>query len=219
VALSDANRASGGYHRVLRSGVFWRLVPLNFFMTGSLLATQGLWGGLFVRDVLGVTGLGFGHYLSVLALGVSLGYLASGWVADRFGMGRVTVGAASGFLVANLALVAATWAPSVLLVLFAFASFGFFGAFQMLLLVQAGLAFPSTLTGRAVSGVNLFGIGAGALLQYGMGAVIALFPRDMQGSYPPSAYRVAFLITTVGVAVALAVFLPLAKSRRSTVRS
>jgi sugar phosphate permease len=203
-----------GYGRVLRSGAFWRLTPLIFFLAGSLFATQGLWGGLFVRDVLGVTGAGRGTYLTVMALGVSAGYFLCGYIADRFGVGRVILIGASVFLAANLALVAATWIPSGALVLPVYGVFGFSGAVNVLLLVQAGLAFPAALTGRAISGINMFGIGGAALVQYGMGVMIALFPRDTFGAYPPSAYRVAFLAVSAGIAVALAAYVPLARQVR-----
>jgi sugar phosphate permease len=203
-----------GYAHVMRSGAFWRLAPLIFFLAGSLFAVQGLWGGLFVRDVLGVDGTGLGVYLTVMALGVSAGYLLSGYVADRFGVARVTLVGASVFVAAHLALVAATWVPNVPFVFVVYAVFGFTGSVNVLVLVQAGLAFPSSLTGRAVSGVNMFGIGGAALVQYGMGAIIALFPRDALGSYPPAAYRTAFLVVAAGAAAALAVYLPLAKQAR-----
>jgi len=211
---SEGEAGPKGYGLLLRSGAFWRLTPLIFFLLGSLFATQGLWGGLFVRDVLGVKGAGLGTYLTTMALGVTAGYFVCGYIADRVGVVRMALIGASMFLAANLALVVATWIPNAAFVLIVYGVFGFAGAFNVLFLVQAGLAFPSGLTGRALAGVNMFGIGGAALVQYGMGVVIALFPQDAFGTYPPAAYRTAYLIVAVGMALALAVYVPLARRVR-----
>jgi hypothetical protein len=50
------------------------------------------------------------------------------------------------------------------------------------------------MTGRAVTAVNLFGIGGGALLQWGLGLLIGLFPDSATGKVP-LAYTASFLLT------------------------
>src|SRR5665648_631890 len=63
--------------------------------------------------------------------------------------------------------------------------------------------FPTSMTGRAVTAVNLFGIGGSAVIQWGMGMVIGSFGCDSAGHYPPTAYAVALGITAVGGALSL----------------
>ena len=68
-----------------------------------------------------------------------------------------------------------------------------------------------SMTGRAVTGVNLFGMGGVAVLQWSMGVVIGSFARDAGGHYPLVAYVAAFGMTIVGGLVVLARYAPLAR--------
>lgn len=93
-----------------------------------------------------------------------------------------------------------------------YALFGFFGAFNIMLLAHARHIFPGTMTGQAVSATNLFGIGGTFLLQWWMGLIIGLFAADAAGSYPPQAYTVALLLTAVGTTLAVGWYLSLARA-------
>jgi hypothetical protein len=80
-----------------------------------------------------------------------------------------------------------------------------------MLLAHARLVFPLAMTGRAVTAVNLFGIGGAFLLQWWMGLIVGAFPADAAGHYPPQAYTAAFLFTAAGTLATLALYAPLAR--------
>jgi hypothetical protein len=65
--------------------------------------------------------------------------------------------------------------------------------------------FPTHLAARALTAVNLAGIGGAMLVQWGMGVIIEL-GRDAGGGYGIEAYRPAFLVTAVLGVVAVGVY-------------
>ncbi|MGB5077063.1 MAG: MFS transporter, partial [Sphingorhabdus sp.] len=83
---------------------FWRMALLIFFTNGTLLAFQGLWAGPYLSDVLGLDAISRGNVLFVLSLGVTIGFLISGWLADRFGLAQIVSLGTVLFIVAQIAL-------------------------------------------------------------------------------------------------------------------
>lgn len=208
VALADAGGSSrspqashdggseGGY-TVLSDGRLWALTGLNAFMAGILFSVQGLWAGPLLFDTRGFSAIEVGRYLTVLSLGAALGFGFAGTVANRFGVKRVV-------LLATLALQASIWGmllapPPALLV--AYGLFGVSGAFNLLLLTQARFVAPMSHVGRAVTLVNLAGIGGGFLLQWLLGGVLSLFGQGADGVYPHMAYVVSLGSASVGLFV------------------
>ncbi len=145
-----------------------------------------------------------------ISLGVTLGFLSSGWLSDRLGLARVVVVGALGSVLTQLALAAqppAAWLPGLCL------GFGLLGGFSIMLLVQPRYLFPPALTGRAATAANLFGIGGTFVLQTLMGVIIGLFPADAAGHYPPLAHTAALGFTALGTLAALLWYLPMLKPR------
>lgn len=184
----------------------WRIAPLNFFFGGTLLAFQGLWAGPYLFDLLRLSDIQAGNVLLLLSGGASAGYLASGWLCDRFGMGRM-LGLAVATFIGCQFLLAVRPPPGV--VPLVYAVMGFSGGFNVMLLAQTRQLFPLRLTGQAVTAVNLFGIGGTFLLQWWLGLLIGAFPRDAAGHYPPLAYTAALAVTAVGGLLSLLWYLPL----------
>jgi predicted MFS family arabinose efflux permease len=206
--VAGPNREQAGNHlqTVFRNICFWRIAPLTFFAAGTLLAFQGLWAGPYLFDVMRLTEIEVGNLLLLMGIGVSSGFVLSGWFADRFGLARIIAIASTGFVLCQFALV---FAPPLAVVRFIYMLFGFFGAFNIMLLAHARQAFPSTITGQAVTAVNLFGIGGTFLLQWWMGLIISAFIVDTAGHYPPQAYSAALLFTATGTLLTLIWYLPL----------
>lgn len=196
----------GGLRLVFTDMRFWRIAPLNFFMTGALLGFQGLWAGPYLFDVLGLSEIAAGNILLLLGIGAALGFGGSGWLADRLGLERVVVTSALLFGLCQLALLLR---PPLALVSLTYLLFGITGGFALMLLAHARRIFPPTMTGQAVTAVNLFGIGGTFLLQWWMGLIIGAFPVDPAGHYPPLAYTTALLMTSVGTFAALVWYVPL----------
>jgi len=191
-----------GFGTIFRSAPFYRVAFMVFSLTGGLFALQGLWGGPFMEKGLRL-GLGAtAELLFVLGISVTAGYLSAGASASRYGTRRVmAVGAALAALtLAGLALLPpqpATWLIGIL-----WAGYGFATGHGVLGYAATRELFPAA-AGRAVTAVNLFGIGGSALLQGGLGLVIARVavargfdPLDA----PLVAYRAALWLTVAIIA-------------------
>jgi len=204
---------TGGFADIFKSLPFWRIALLSLAVVGGLFAYQGLWAGPYLQDALGRSALGAGNLLLLLSGGVVVGYSVVGWVADRFGLVRVMASSAALFAGMQLALAffQPGWPEWLLGALFA--GFGVFGASNLLLYAHARAVFPPHMTGRAVTAVNLFGIGGGALLQWGLGLLIGRFPTSATGAYPPEAYTASFLFTALLCLAAVLFYLPLRRAQ------
>ncbi|HZK48861.1 MAG TPA: MFS transporter [Thermoleophilia bacterium] len=193
----------GSVLQVFRDARFWRIAALDFFLVGTLLSMQGLWGGPFLYDVFGLSQVRTGNLLILLSLGAIAGYVSCGSFAERFGTPRTLTWTSSAFVAAQVVMISAALLGHLWMVWIAYPVFGFAGAFNVLLMAHSRSVFPTSMTGRAVTALNLFGIGGSAVIQWGMGMVIGSFGRDSADHYPPMAYAVALGITAVGGALSL----------------
>lgn len=189
---------------IWRSRQFWRMGWLNFMLGGGFLAWQTLWGGDFLFKVRGLGSLEVGGVLFVFSLAALLGFLLCGPLADRWGLPRVLLSASLGFTLGPLLLALWPQMPAWGLYLI-YGLMGFTGAFNILSLAQARLAFPTELTGRAVTAINFMGFMGVFLLQWGMGVVLGL-----------SGYSTALLAWATLIALAIAGYLPLALGQRKS---
>ncbi len=200
---------SGGNLKVIFSDDrFWRIAPLNFFVAGSLLAFQGLWAGPYLFDVYRLDNIAAGNILLLLGVGATIGFAISGWLADRLGLTQVILISSLIFLLSQFGLAIR---PPLALVGVLYALFGFCGAFNIMFLAHVRRVFPTSMTGQAITAVNLFGIGGTFLLQWWIGLIIGLFAVDAAGHYPPIAYTSAFLFTAIGACLMLVRYWPLAQ--------
>ncbi len=132
-----------------------------------------------------------GNFLFLYSGMAVLGFLVSGYLADRFGTARVLLASALLFALGLALLLLKLLAP-------AYALLGFFGAFNILTLTQARELVPSHLVGRGTTLVNLFGIGGTFLLQWGIGVAVGAL-----------GYALAFGGLLALLLLALALYLPL----------
>jgi sugar phosphate permease len=210
---ADGASVQGALGHVLGDIRFWRIAPMYFFMPGVVMATQGLWAGPLLYDVLRLSPVKGGGYLMLISVGLSVGYVVSGWLGDRMGPGRVVFVAAALFVLTQVGLIGLTRRPSQALVPWLYFLYGFTAGFQVLLLVHARAVFPAAVTGRAITAVNMFGFLGAAAMQWSMGLIIGAYGKDAQGHYPPDAYMAALCLTAGGLALALIWYAPLALRR------
>jgi len=181
---------SGGLSEVLGNGRLLRVAFLALAFAGGFLALQTLWAGAYAYH-LGLGALEVGNLLFLYSGMAVLGFLVSGYLADRLGTARVLLASALLFALGLLLLLLKVLAP-------AYAVMGFFGAFNILTLTQARELVAGHLVGRGTTLVNLFGIGGTFLLQWGVGGVVAAF-----------GYPVAFLGLLGLLLLAVVLYLPL----------
>ncbi|MFN2201666.1 MAG: MFS transporter [Caldilineaceae bacterium] len=208
VSWNDDLGSRGGLRQVFADRRMWRIIPLTFFMAGTILGFHGLWSGPYLYDVHGFSDVQVGNAILLLGIGSTLGFLSSGWLADRFGLIRVIVVMGGLFAMTQYGLAAI---PSASLTTLLYFVFGYAGAYNVMLLAQARYIFPLNMTGTAVTSVNLFAIGGTFLLQWCMGLIIGLFPASAAGQYPAHAYSAALLFTATGTLLALVWYLPLVR--------
>ncbi|MEM7348395.1 MAG: MFS transporter [Chloroflexota bacterium] len=206
VEWQGGGQSTHGLKAVFGDQRFWRMAPLTFFMSGTLLGFQGLWAGPYLFDVLALDEIGAGNLLFLMGIGTTAGFIISGWLADRFGVMRVIV---AGSIIFIICLFILATRPPLAVVWLLYGLFGFSGSFNILLLSQIRKIFPETMTGQAVTAINMFGIGGTFFIQWWLGLIIGAFVVDSAGHYPPQAFTAALLFTAVGSLIALLWYLSL----------
>jgi MFS family permease len=165
-----------GADRAGATGAVATLMLLGFAFTGPAVGFQTLWAGPYLYDAFGTDAATTGRLLLVLSLGISVGYAASGALADRFGLYRVTVASALAFVAAQVALAALDPARAPLaLVAAVYAAYGVTGGHCVLVLANARALLGAARSGRGTGAINAASIGGVFALQWGMGVVVEAF--------------------------------------------
>ena len=172
---------------------FWRAAPLTVVGQATGLSIQGLWAGPWLKDV---AGLGRGDVvdtLFVIAGAMTLGYIGMGVLADlaeRIGI-KLEHFIAGGVVVymAALATIVFEVAPEAVWPWFVF---GIMSNIALLCFPLLSRAFSLELSGRVFTAINMWAILGAFAAQYGIGAVIDLWPVTADGGYDREAYRTAF---------------------------
>lgn len=206
-ALAAAEEGLGAQLReiagIFRDRRFLRVMPVGAMAMGTFLAIQGLWAGPWLRDVAGLAPDGVAAGLTVMAGAMAAGFLLMGVIAEHLARRHVPVQVVGGagmavFLVALVAM-AAGWRGAPLLLC---GLFGFSGAASSLMYAVTAQLYPPHLAGRATTSINLTMFLCAFALQWGLGAVIGLWPKGATG-WPAEAFSVAFAIPAVLLAAAL----------------
>lgn len=183
----------GGIARIFTSSLFWRIAPLTVMSQASFLSIQGLWSGPWLRDVAGLERDAVANYLFLVAGAMVAGFIFMGWIAERlsrFGI-RPMIVAVTGmilFMMTQAAIVANSAVPVLVLWVF----FGFFGTTGIVPYAALSQRFPPHLAGRLNTGLNVLVFVVAFSGQWGIGAVIDLWPATASGGYALEGYRAAF---------------------------
>lgn len=179
---------------------FLRIAPLSATCIGSSWAMHSLWVASWLADVEGLDRQGVINQLFTMALGISLGALLLGTLADRLrkrGIATELLLAVVGavFMLAELALFSRVPLPSIL----PWSVVSVVGAATVLSYAIIADYFPVEIAARANGALNLLHFGWAFVVQYGIGLIVNQWtPQD--GHYPIGAYQAAF-----GFSVALQV--------------
>jgi MFS family permease len=189
-----------GFGEVFSSPVFWRIVPLTVTTQAGFISIQSLWSGPWLRDVAGLDRAVVADHLFLIATAMITGFIFIGAIAERLGrLGVrpefVSVGGMTVFM-GFQGLVISGWTGETELLWFLY---GFFGTAGILPYATLPQSFAPRLSGRVITAANVLVFVLAFAGQWGVGAVIDLWPETATG-YAPAAYRVAF-----GMVVALQV--------------
>jgi len=204
-APDQAARAEGripllaGWRAIVGVPSFWLIAALAFFWYGGYMSVQGLWGGPYLMDVLGLSRAQAASLLLLTALGFIIGSPLAGRLSDRLLASRKKVLAAGQFglllllalFLGPLEVLPAVLRPAVFFLL------GLCVATGPVLYAQVKELFPGELAATAMTAVNFFVVMGAALLQQAMGRVL-----DGLGPATPGAYHAAFALPVAGLALA-----------------
>jgi MFS family permease len=198
-----------GFRQVFASLSFWRIAMPLVVCHAGYQALQGLWLAPWLYDVAGQTRAAVANYLLAAAVAYAVGSVFFGVSSDRLvraGVSRLTVyklGQSVSF--AMFALLAAgvqTGLGAILVV------YGFTAISAALAYALFTPLFPPDMTGRVNTASNVLMFGCSFLFQWGIGAVLRLYPVT-DGRYAPEGYATAFVLLGVLQFAALAWLAPM----------
>lgn len=196
-----------GWKLVFTYPSFWLLGLLSFFWYGNYMVLQGLWGGPYLMDTLGLSRAAAGNVLLFTSLGFIVGCLVIGRISDRVLKSRkwtLLWGQLALMLLMTLMLGPAE-ALSRPLLNAAFFAVGLAVSSGVTIYPMIREMFPAGISATAMTALNFFVVIGAAAVQQVMGIVIGHFPRAA-GISPPAAYHRAFLIPIIGLACAVLLF-------------
>ncbi|MEH2545646.1 MFS family permease/predicted transcriptional regulator [Bradyrhizobium sp. AZCC 2262] len=185
---------------------FLRVAPLSAACIGSSWALQSLWAAAWLTDVEGFDHHSRAAQMFLMAVGLSLGAILLGAMADRLRKHNIRTevllgGVGALFIVAELALVLRVPLPSLL----PWSIVSIAGAATVLSFSVIADYFPKEFAARANGALNLLHFGWAFTMQYGIGLVVEQWPSQ-DGHYPVAAYQAAFGLCLALQAAALVWF-------------
>ena len=182
-----------GIVQVFSSLTFWRIAPVTVMSQTAFLAIQGLWSGPWLRDVAGLEREMIAQILFMIAAAMIAGFIFMGAVAERLsrlGIKPIAVAVAgmAAFMITQVLLIleVTTWTSTVWVL------FGIFGTTGIIPYAVLSQSFPLHLSGRVNTGVNLLVFICAFAAQWGIGAIINLWPAPATGGYATPGYRTGF---------------------------
>jgi predicted MFS family arabinose efflux permease len=194
-----------GIGRVFTNALFWRVTPLTVSSQVAFMSVYGLWSGPWLRDMAGMSRAEIAVVLFWTSAAMTAGYIVIGFTTERLsraGIPPMTTaiwGMLLFMMIQALLLVApAGWAMGVWVL------FGFVGTTGVIPYPALAMSFPPQLAGRVSTGLNVLVFVAAFAGQWGIGAVIALFPVVAADRYAPQGYQASFAILLALQAACLA---------------
>jgi len=188
-------------------GYFWRLTVMISVGAAVFLSYQTLWAAPWLRDVAGFDRLAVANGLLLFNVGMFIGVLSIGALADRLQRVGVPIvatvaGAFCTMVLVQVAMVLElTGAASLLCFLF-----GFTGSSTILAYSVYPRIFPAALIGRVNTAQNMSIFVVAFVMQWAIGAIIGLYPQPVEGRYSPEGHRAALIVLIGCQALAFAWF-------------
>jgi predicted MFS family arabinose efflux permease len=189
----DLRTLLAGFATIFGDPGFWRIGAVSLTVPATTLAVNGLWVAPWLRDVAGYTREQVASTLLGIAAGITLGFASQGAVADalaRRGIAPVRVllfgSLASALLLAAFAAGFTAGAP------FAWFLFALLAPAASLAYAIQTRRYEASLAGRVNTAVNLLVFLGAFAAQWGIGAIVDLWPVLEDGRHPAAAYGAGF---------------------------
>jgi predicted MFS family arabinose efflux permease len=184
-----------GVRQVFSSLAFWRTAPLTTMSQAAFLSIQSLWAGPWFKDVAGLDRPAVARSLLLIAAAMVAGFISLGTLAERLTRVGISVlttavtGMCIFMTIQTTIILLGGETPSFLWI-----AFGFFGTSGIISYASLSQSFPAHLSGRVTTGVNLLVFIAAFAGQWGIGAIIGLWPVGTDGSYALPGYQAGFAV-------------------------
>jgi sugar phosphate permease len=184
-----------GVRQIFVNRYFWSVAVWFLTRTGIIFSFFGLWAGPYLMDVYKLSPMSAGTILSIFPVAIIGGSPFLGYLSDRVLVSRKLV------LIGSSVLHAVCWL--FLLLSYDSLSVPSLGMLFLVMGIAAGSPgnvgfanvkeiFPVQMAGTSIGAVNLFAFFGGVVLQPLIGYVLDMTGK-IGGSYPPGAYRTAFI--------------------------
>jgi hypothetical protein len=189
---------------ILRNRVFWSIGLTAVFAQSIALALLGLWAGPWMRDVAGLDRADLARDLLFAAGAFGVGAVMCGTLSDGLARRGVPplVTYLAGCVACTVALIpiALGYGAASVVLWIVYMALSPSGTLAYPLLTAR---FPREMTGRVMTALNMFTFMLAFGIQYGIGAIIGLWPVT-DGRYAVEGYRAAFGLCWVLQAAAVA---------------
>lgn len=198
-----------GFGRIFSSIPFWRIALPLVVCHAVYQAMQGLWLAPWLYDVAGYPRPAVATALLTAAIAYTAGSVFFGVSSDRLaqaGVSRMTtykLGVVTSLAMFVLLAAGVVAGLSPILAVYAFTSISVSLAYALLTPL-----FPPEMTGRVITASNVLMFGTSFLFQWGIGAVLRLFPND-GARYADAGYATAFWILVAMQAAVVLWLLPM----------
>ncbi|MDH4190912.1 MAG: MFS transporter [Betaproteobacteria bacterium] len=210
---ASLRRQIAGFGEIFRSALFWRIALPFVLSHAAYMALQGLWLAPWLYDIGGLERAAVARYLFLTALAYTAGSVFFGGMSDRLarlGFSHLTM-YKTGLAVALAALLilasGVTTGLVASMMVYGFAVISGVLAFSLL----TG-HFAQEMSGRVISAANMLLFVASFAFQWGIGAVLRLYPAA-DGRYAPAGYAIALFALAALHAASLAWLLPMRERR------
>jgi len=192
------------FFEILRSPAFLRLAPLTVCVQSMFIAVQSLWSGPWLYDVAGLGRAAVAEHLFMIAASMVAGFLVLGTAAERLsriGIKPIAVNVFGVIMFMGVqGILVLQWQSAILA---QWMVFGFFGTTSILSYAILSQNFAKEFAGRVNAGLNLLLFTASFFVQWGIGAIIDLWPATNTGQYAAEGYQAAFAALLVLQVIAL----------------
>ena len=213
---SDLRSDIAGLKAIYADPFFWQVAPLIIVWNGGFIAMLGLWLGPWLQHVVGFSPLESAHYLFAISLAMTIGFVSGGFVArlaERLAQPLivVVVWGITIYIAIQIILVLNIASQNYLI----WFAYGISAKAAVLGFAILTRHFGPKLSGRVVTGANIFVCLFAFATQYVFGVILHLWPEG-DGTGPPiAAYEAAFAILVTLHVLALAWFLFAGRTARS----
>lgn len=196
------NHGGGSLLDLLRMRALWPVLAMMAVCYAPAAGIRGLWVGPYYAEVFGADAGGIGTVSLIIGMAMVAGNFAYGPLDRVLGTRKGLILGGNLIVAAcllGLGLFPAAGGVTTVLLL---AGVGFFGASFPMVIAHGRAFLPPHLTGRGVTLLNLFGIGAVGVMQVATGALYAAVPAP-----PPEApFAALFLLFAAVLLAGLAIY-------------